>query len=162
VATDTVTGYIDNGSFSLITPTFISFADSSKAYVCSFKSHQVGIIDVSNQTMTGYIDQGAFSFSFPYYVSVTSDSAKWIVTNILESFKASIGDTATDTIVQQIDPLNDHPRQLAISADNSTAYLTNLGEDSVSILDLATDTLKGEVEGMDFPFNKPFSISIAP
>ncbi len=160
VASNTATGYINTGSFYLLTPSYVSFVDDTKAYVCFLNSNQVGIIDVAHGVMTGYVNPGPFSFVLPHRIMNISDSGRAIITNI-GSNQVIICAIDTDTVLGAAGPLN-NPRQMAISPDHSTVFIANKDGNSVSILNLATNTIEGIIDAAHYPFHVPIAISIAP
>jgi|SRR5579862_6853136 len=161
VATDTVTGIITDESVDLQQPTFINFINGSKAYASSLNSGQVIIIDVSSQTVTGVVDSGSFSFSLPFFVGATSDGATEILIDAGDT-QAFTWSPSTDSVSSASGTFTAAPRQFIITSDNTTAYVTDIGNNSVNTLDIASNTITGAVDDSSFSFNAPFAISISP
>jgi YVTN family beta-propeller protein len=160
VASDTIVAMVDTAAFPLDQPTYLNFISSTKAYVTSLNSSQVGIIDVVNQAMRGYVAPGSNSFSLPFSVLATSDGVQEVTMDPGVP-QALAWPPATDTVTNVVNGLNS-PRYFFISADNSEAFVTDLGTNNVYIVDLSSYTITGFFDGSVFPFNTPLAISISP
>ncbi len=160
VASDSVRGVVDNGAFFLNQPSYVNFIDNSKAYVTVLNSAQVGIIDVASAALTGFVNSGSHSFVSPFAILATSDGANEILIDP-GAQQAFTWASSTDTVANAVSGF-DYPIFFAISADNSTAYVTDLGANAVYIVDLSAYTITGSFDGSIFPFTAPFSISISP
>lgn len=160
VASDTVTGILDNNGFSLDQPCYMNVIDDTKGYVTSLNNSEVAIIDLNAQQITGLVNPGSFSFFLPFSLYATSDFA----TEFALDAGLAQGYTwpsSTDTVANASTGFS-APRFVAISADNSTAYVSDLGSNSVFMVDMASNTITGTVDGSVFPFNEPFAVSISP
>ena len=151
VATNTVTGVVENGNF--VAPSYMALTpNGSKVYVLN-GDNRVSIIDVATNTVTGIVDDG--NFSFPRGIAITPDGTKAYVSNATNS-TVSIIDVATDSVTGIVDGGNFFfPGGIALTS--TKAYVVN-ANDTVSIIDIATDTVMGIVD--EGNFNTPVGIAI--
>jgi YVTN family beta-propeller protein len=185
VATDTVIKCVENdyaeypnchfkGPFGIaITPMSVTPA---KAYVCNAGGKSVSVIDVATDTVikcveNDYAEYPNCPFYVPIAIAITPNGSKAYVCNLAGS--VSVIDVATDTVIKCVEndyaeyplcPFNE-PIAVAITPNGSKAYVCNSKGNSVSVIDVATDTVIKCVENdfAEYPncrFNMPFDIAI--
>lgn len=90
-------------------------------------------IDTQGLEITDVVRVGAV----PKYVAATHDGAKVLVTNWC-SMDMDVVDTKTAKVVSTIPLGGKHPRGIAISPDDSTAYVAIMGSDATVRVDLSS------------------------
>jgi YVTN family beta-propeller protein len=186
VATDTVIKCVENDyaeypncpfnePFAIaITPLSVTPA---KAYVCNAGGNSVSVIDVATDTVikcveNDYAEYPNCPFNEPFAIAITSNGKKAYVCNYAGN-SVSVIDVDTDTVIKCVEndyaeypncPFN-KPFDIAITLDGSTAYVCNFEGHSVTMIDVATDTVIGCVEPDNYPgcpFFAPSGIVITP
>ncbi|MEC4718082.1 cytochrome D1 domain-containing protein [Noviherbaspirillum sp. CPCC 100848] len=132
-----------------------AFAAGGKVYVADEESSTVSVIDTASFKKTGSIPVG----KNPHNVQVAPDGKLLWVTNDGEHDKASERpehegmpksehgtladagavwaiDTATDTVIAKI-PVGMHPAHVVVAQEGRLAYVTNGGENTVSVVDIS-------------------------
>jgi YVTN family beta-propeller protein len=156
-ASDTVVSTIDTSAFPIVQPTYISFVNNTTAYVTSLNSAQVGIIDVVNQVITGYVDSGPSDFILPFTVRGTSDGVKAVVVDV--GVSQALAWPASTNIVNNVVMGLSSPRFFVFSPDETTMYVSDIGTNSVYIIDLPSNSITGMIDDSLFPFDLPFALS---
>ena len=135
-------------------------ADGSRLYVALNQTNEVGIIDTATKAVMR-VKAG----TYPYTTVISADGRKVYVSNwggkipgpgdftdgqnpvivdsrtgIPVSGTVSVLDTASNTIVKQID-VGLHPTGMALSPGGDRVYVTNANSDTVSVIDTATDAV---------------------
>jgi len=86
----------------------------------------------------------------------------YVVNNLINT--VSIFDTTTNVVSGNVtdlaSPTFNIPEQIVATPDGSTAFVTNRGGNSVSVIDVATDKVTQEI--LDSSFNQPIAIAITP
>lgn len=123
--------------------------DGSHLYVADF-NHAVDVVDTATNTVAASVPLAAF----PSALAIAPDGAHLYVTEGIG--QVEVLDTATDTISTTI--AVPAPFRMAISPDGSFAYITNASNDTVSVLDLASNTLTATLTG----FSRPWAVAFAP
>ncbi|MDD9377218.1 hypothetical protein M8Z33_11130 [Streptomyces sp. ZAF1911] len=68
---------------------------------------------------------------------MTPDGRRLYVTDLLGT--VSVVDTATGKVIGAPIPVGRHPKDVVVSPDGRRAYVTNQGEDSMSVIDTSTN-----------------------
>ncbi len=151
-STDTVTGYVLNTSpSSFSAPEPVQFTpDGTKAYVGSYLSSSIVVIDAATNTISTVINDVAF----PRSIAFTPDGTKAYVTNNSAEGSVAIIDVATDTLSGLVTDLSPatfvYTDTVAILASGTTAYVSSPGTDEhgvISVIDVATNSVIGVVSG---------------
>jgi YVTN family beta-propeller protein len=136
-------------------------ADGSRLYVALNLTHEVGVIDTATLAIIKRVKAG----TYPYTAVMSADGKKVYVSNwggripgptdftdgqnpvlvdrrtgIPISGTVSVLDTATNTIVKQIE-VGLHPTGMALGPGGDRLYVTNANSDTVSVIATATDTV---------------------
>ncbi len=146
------------------------------AYVCNVDGNSVSIIDTNPNnsgtynTVIGTItDPDPSTFNGPVAIAITPNGNIAYVCNVngqsLSIIDTNFAHTQTyNTVIDVIKnsiPFN-NPYGIAITPDGTTGYVTNFNDNSVSIIDIATNTVTGFVTDTDSTFNHPQAIAITP
>jgi YVTN family beta-propeller protein len=132
--------------------------DGTRLYVALNQTNEVAVIDTATRTVTR-VKTG----TYPYTAVVSGDGKKVYVSNwggripgpgdftdgqnpvvvdrrtgIPSTGTVSVLDTATNTVVKQID-VGLHPTGMAVSPSGDRVYVTNANSDTVSAIDTASD-----------------------
>ncbi len=103
-------------------------------------------IDTATLEIVDVIEVGAV----PKYVAVTHDGATVLVTNWC-SMDLSVIDARRGTVTRTIPLGGDHPRGIAVSPDDQTAYVAIMGDDRTVAVDLASGTVRDFTDTGDGP-----------
>jgi len=160
IATNAVTGYLCSCCQNVNTPYFLSFIDNTSAYIGSWGSNQVLIATPSAGMLTGAVSVGSFPFSFPSNIAVTPDNSTALIIN--GQSQISICDVSTNTITGYVSGSFNGGFDIAITSDSSTAYVTNLNNGDISIVDISSGSVTGTVDTTSFPLESAYFISIQP
>ncbi len=145
IATNQVTGIVSNGNF--LGPISIALTpDGTKAYVTNLSNSTVSVIDVTTDTVTGLVLNP--NFNLPNDVAFAPDGSKAYVVNI--GGTVSIIDPSTDTVIGSVTGVFNTPAHIAFTPDGTKAYVTTPGDDTVTIVNVATDTVSGIVANGNF------------
>jgi YVTN family beta-propeller protein len=116
-------------------------------YVANLDDNTVSVIDTARNAVVATIPVGGF----PDGVAATPDGTRAYVTNGFDN-NVSVIDTASNTVVATI-PVGAAPDAIAITPDGTNsceqddrrhqplAYLTNAADDTVSVIDTASNTV---------------------
>jgi YVTN family beta-propeller protein len=110
----------------------------------------VSVIDAAAGTVVTTIAP----FSYPAAIAFTPDGVLAYVTNggINNGvFTVSVVDTASSTIVGNPITVDSFPNSIAITFDGKQAYVGNEGSSTVSVIDIAGNTVIATVSGMNSP-----------
>jgi gliding motility-associated-like protein len=110
----------------------ITSADSKTVYVNNQQSGNVSVIDVKSNKVTATITVGGT----PDGLCLSPDGSRLYVAN---STNVSVINTANNTVLSTITVNN--PTKLCTSLDGKTLYVTNFANNTVSFIDLATNTV---------------------
>ena len=155
----------------LLAATGSAHAAGKKVYVADEESNTVSIIDTSTLKTIGRVAVG----EEPHNVQVTPDGKLVWVTNNGEpaqknektpdAKKSKSGgmdmdstapgavwaiDTATDKVVAKV-PVGMHPAHVVVSGDGRTAYVTNGGDNTVSLVDTKANQVIANIPVGTFP-----------
>jgi YVTN family beta-propeller protein len=124
------------------------------AYVANVFSNDLSVIDTETQTISGSaIPVGPT----PIATAATPDGRTVLVANHGVGVNTvSVVDAATRIVTATI-AVGLRPHALAITPDGSKAYVANLSGDSLSVLDLTTNTVIGSITTQG-----PFAVAITP
>ena len=100
------------------------------------------------------------SFDEPFLSAITPDGSTLYVCNHGNNNTVNIINTATNTVTSTLSGFN-LIEGIAITPDGKTAYVSNNAGNSVSIIDIATNTVS-EVTDPKATFNGPIGIAITP
>ncbi len=112
--------------------------DGNRAYVANGDS--ISIIDTDANTEIATLP----GFDNPYLTVSPDGSHAYIIDSGLYS-RVSVLDTATSSVVAQLNPEGGYARAAVFSADSSRAYIQT--SSAVSIVDTSTSTIVATVEG---------------
>lgn len=121
-----------------------------QVYVPGFASNAVSVINTTTNTATQITDA---SFQNPTGAAVNPLPSRGFAYIVNYSFGNALGsvtliDTETNTVTASV-PVGKEPRYVAVTPDGNRAYVSNSGDNTVSVLDLTTspptvtDTLTG-------------------
>ena len=140
-----------------------AYAAAGSVYVADEGANTVTVIDAASFKMIGNIPVG----KGPHNVQVSPDG-KWVwVTNNGDAAKAAetmsskempkaehramaaagavwAVDTATGSVVAKV-PVGKHPAHVVVAGDGRTAYITNGGDNTVSVVDTAAQRVIGVI-----------------
>jgi YVTN family beta-propeller protein len=153
-STNTVTATIPVGNFPegvAVTP------DGGSVLVANNGSGTVSRIDTATNTVTTTVTTA----SFPSPIAITPDDRTAYVGEGAGLAGAGVQpiEVATNTVGASV-PTGHQPNSIAIAPDGSTAYVANFVGGSVSVVDLATNTVTATLSGA--PLATPTTIAITP
>ncbi len=168
ITTNMVTGFLtgfDN-------PVAVAIAaDGATAYVVNYGGGSVSMIDVATDTFIGLVGDEVDSFDAPTAIAITPDGTKAYVANdgylsfvvIIDLVKSSMSYNTVIGVVTDTDHTMDSPTAIAITLDGTIAYVTNQNNNTVTIINVATDTVIGTVRDCTLipTFNTPKAIALA-
>ena len=129
-ATNTVVASIAVGSSPL---GLAVSADGTRVYVANEISTYISVIDTASNTVTT-IGIGSPSFD----VAFSPDGTRAYATNNSVGSTVSVINTATNTVETTIN-VGAGPTDVVFSPDGARAYVTNFFDDTVSVIDTATN-----------------------
>jgi len=125
------------------------------AYVTNYGSANVSVINTSTNTVVATITVGIS----PTSVAITPNGLYAYVTNSnLASNSVSVINIFTNTVVATISNVGPEPWNIAITPNGLYAYVTNFGRNSVSLVNISTNT---EVEDITVG-TSPVAVAITP
>ncbi len=114
--------------------------DGNKLYAADSLHNTVSVIDVSTRRVTKVMDVA----TGPRFVAITPDGSKVLVSNFgsrdLDGNTLTIIDSASDEVVETLS-VGAQPFAIAITPDNNKALVVNAVDDSVSVIDLKTNSI---------------------
>jgi YVTN family beta-propeller protein len=128
--------------------------DNAFAYVANRGADVVQVIDLSTNTSVNTITVG----DYPTGVAVTPDGNKVISTNANDNSISIIDLSGASPVVSTVSAgIGVSPWGVAIKPDGTQAYIANRGpmNGSMSILDLATNTIVDEITDADLQARAP-------
>lgn len=164
--TNAVTGIVtDQSPATLQDPHRIVITpDGSSAYVANLGNNRVTVIDVASDTVIQAIPIGDNLNSLD--IAITPDGSKIYVTNpgrAIGQGRVTVIDNATRSVARIVaDGGNsfDQPASIILTPNGNKAYVTNRGNNTVSIIDTATDRVTGVIAHASF--EQPYKIAITP
>jgi YVTN family beta-propeller protein len=183
-ATNTVIGTVDNGSYVLDHPTDVTFNagtlvnvsipnpllggaitiglpnatnNSTIAYVNTSTYDKIFLINVATGKIAGVVDDSLAPFGTP--LSLSSSSSGSVACNFTTN-EVSIINPTTNRVSAKVAGAFDAPIRVCITPGNTTAYVTNLGNNTVTVINLLTGLALGVVNDSSFPFHTPYAIDI--
>jgi YVTN family beta-propeller protein len=159
-ATNTVTGYVNDVVHPFVVPFMVGWSGSTKAYISDINNGLEGFINVVvGNAVIGTVSTIGFpSFAEPANILEGPDGTMYIVdtgnNNVYEV------DPTMDKVTRIFTGTFSAPVGLSITTDNTTAYVANSMNNTVSIVDLATRMQTGIVDATSFPFFEPFQTQI--
>ena len=167
VATGAVVGTVNNDQYPFNIP-FASavLIDGTKAYVCNINSGTVSVINTQTNTVTGYIVNSSsqtYQFNQPHSVAFSPDGTKAYIAsqygNGQENGFVAVVDVSTNQVTATIEN-SWNPTSLAFSPDGAIAYVCDYTGNSVTAIDVQTDTIIGLISNANF--NNPYSATFCP
>lgn len=167
LTTNTVTGYVDNGTFSIVHPIDVVITpDGQKAYVVSDSLNQVTVIDVATNKIIKKVDDTSFPFNAPVIAHIALANNTFAYVTNEGGDNVSVIDIATDRVIQY---LNDSgfpfalPIGIEVSLDGTIGLVVNFNGSfgqEVSIFSPAAQAVIGYVDPNGFPFGKPLIVQV--
>ncbi|MCX5922741.1 MAG: YncE family protein [Candidatus Dependentiae bacterium] len=158
---NTITGIVSDPDNVIASPTGLAItSDGLTAYVISYCSSRISIIDISTNTVTGIVSDPGTTLSRPHAIAITPNNATAYVVNSGNN-TVSILDIATNTITGTvIDGTFCNPIDVAITPDGTTAYVVNNTNNSVSKINVATNLVTQTITSEHL--NLPIDVAISP
>jgi YVTN family beta-propeller protein len=131
--------------------------DGTRAYVTNAGDNTVSVIDTAKNTVMATIPV----VGEPQSIAITPDGKHGYITNVFDN-TVSVIDTAKNTVVAKI-PVGDEPSGIAITPDANhspehdngsrrpLAYVTNVLDNTVSVIDTASNTVVDTIPVGDVP-----------
>jgi YVTN family beta-propeller protein len=126
--------------------------DGRKVYVANTISNTVSVIDTTTNAVIATIPVGIS----PQGVTVTPDGSKVYVTN--STGTVSVINTTTNAVVSAI-PVGSFPFGVAVTPDGRKVYVANDFDNTVSVIDTATNTVIG---GPITVGSNPIGVAVTP
>jgi 40-residue YVTN family beta-propeller repeat len=115
--------------------------DGKKTYVTCSLGNTIDVIDNSNfEIINRIVDK---DFDFPHGLGINKEGVLYVASTY--SSKVFFIDTATDQIVNCIDTGEVHSHMVALTPDEKTIYVPNIGSDNISILSADTQFITGVI-----------------
>lgn len=159
-ATNAVTGYVNDVVHHFVTPVLIGWSGSTKAYISDLGPGGAGFVNVVvGNAVTGPVSTTGFPhFSQPLNIVEGPDGTIYIADFVNNN--VYLVDPTTDAVKATLTGTFSAPLGIGITSDNKTAYIANSGNNTVSIVDVATKTQTGLVDASAFPFFAPYQLQI--
>lgn len=136
-------------------PILVEFTpDGTRAYISNFFGNTVSVIERESNTVISTIPVGEFPFGIAIgntpvgtriYVANSGSLSSGNTVSVIDADPNSLTyNTVIDTITVGIVPID-----LAITPDGLSVYVTNAGDNTVSIIDTATNTVKTVIAGIE-------------
>jgi len=122
------------------------------AYVTNFNGNSVSVIDLSERSVRvigGTADQANLIANPVGVVANSTGTTVYLVENGTD--QVAVIDVASNTVTGRIDVGSD-PRGIDITADDAVLAVSNFGDNSISIIDLATSNVN-TVTGIEGPLS---------
>lgn len=157
-ATNAVTGYINDAVHAFVSPVLVGWSGSTKAYVSNLGTGGMGFVNVVvGNAVTGPVS-GIPLVSQPVNIVEGPDGFMYITDTT--NHTVYLVDPTTDAVIATLSGTFSAPLGIGFSLDNKTAYIANSGNNTVSIVDIASRTQTGVVDASAFPFFVPYQIGI--
>jgi len=131
--------------------------DGTLVYVGNPIAGEVVIVDTTTNTVSGSI-----TVINPFGIAVRPDGAFLYVVQNTPSNSVAVFDTSTNALVATI-PVginpNPNPFHITMTIDGAFAYVTNQSDDTISVIDTATNTVATTIDPAG---NGPFEIAMTP
>ncbi|MEQ8189271.1 MAG: carboxypeptidase regulatory-like domain-containing protein [Candidatus Eremiobacterota bacterium] len=129
--------------------------DGKKVYVANQNSGNVSVVDTGTKQVVATIPT---DFS-PVRVAITPDGKKALVTNkgTGNGGSVSVIDTMTNSVIGTL-PMGKDPIGISISRDGKMAYVANSGSDTITMINLASNSVMGST--LPFPKGKPMDVVV--
>ena len=164
LASNTVVATIPVGTQFISEPLGVAItSDGTYAYVANSGDNTISVIDTARNTVMSTIPVG----HAPFGVAITPDGTHAYVTNARDN-TVSVIDTASNTTVATI-PVGQFPEGVAITTEGfhpyedddrrhqPLAYVTNFFENTVSVIDTASNTVVTTIPVGGEPFGVAFT-----
>ena len=165
---------IGNVSGVFDAPYDIAFTpDGTKAYVVSFSSNSVNVINAQTDAVIESVDPQSFPFNDPTSIVIMPDGMKAYVVNqhgnnvsIIDIDSSSATYNKVVGYVVDVNSLlsGQSLEGIAITPDGTRAYVVNqlLSSSAVVIIDAINDIVTGAVDENGYPFDQSIAIAISP
>lgn len=122
-------------------PIDIAVSPSGFPFITNFSNATISIIDPSIMVTTKIFPVGSI---FPIGIAITSDGTKAYVVNAVGPKNVKVINLSTNTIIATINS-GTQSLGVAIAPNNSKAYVTNTMQNTVSVINTATNTITANV-----------------
>lgn len=158
ISIDTSTNTLKNGILLHhgSKPTAIAVAPSGLAYATNFSNSTISIIDPTSMQLSENFPVGSI---FPINLAISPNGTRAYVVNAVGPKNVKAIDLSTNTVVATINS-GTQSLGVAITPDSSTAYVTNTLQNTVSVINTATNTVTATISLAANSF--PRGIAIAP
>jgi YVTN family beta-propeller protein len=159
---DNTVSVIDTSTFSVVSTIAVSptplagvaSPDGATLYVASYGF--VSVIDTAAGAVTKTLPLNAVFLGLldaitPQAAAITPDGSRVYITGKGGNSQVSVIDTHTNSITAMIPFGTDFITAIAISPDGKKAYVVDGNTNLISIIDTATDTIRGTVDAGSFP-----------
>lgn len=155
--TNSIPGIVNDPNTLLNEVSFIAFTpDGKKAYAANPTINTISYIDVTTNTVQGNVGGGTF-FNVNS-LAITPDGTKLYA--IVYSGHVYVIDTATNTFLHSVSGTFVGSGFMAISPDGTTGYVANSNINTISVIDIATDTVTQTIT--DTSIMSPYSLALTP
>lgn len=129
--------------------------DGKKVYVANQNSGNVSVVDTATKQVVATVPVDYC----PVRVAITPDGKKALVTNKGSGNGGSVSviDTMTNSVIGTL-PMGKDPIGISISRDGKMAYVANSGSDTISMINLASNSVMGST--LPFPNGKPMDVVV--
>jgi YVTN family beta-propeller protein len=158
-ATNKATGYVNDVVNPFVRPLIIGWSDSTKAYIGDLGVGPGFVNVVVGNSVTGTVSTTGFPpFDQPLNIVEGPDGTMYITDFVNNN--VYLVDPTTDAVTATFTGTFSAPLGIGITTDNKTAYIAKSGNDTVSIVDVATQTQTAVVDASSFPFFVPYQLQI--
>jgi YVTN family beta-propeller protein len=161
-ATNTATGYVNDVVNPFVRPLLVGWSGSTKAYISDLNTGPgSGFVNVVvGGAVTGTVDTTGFpAFSQPVNIYEGPDGMIYITDNLNNNIYEV--NHLTDKVIHVFTGTFSAPLGIVVTLDNTTAYVANSGNNTVSIVDVATRMQTGVINVSGFPFFVPYQLALA-
>jgi len=137
----------------------ISFSGTGNTYTWTNDTPTIGLPASGTGNISAFTAVNNGSTPITATVTVTPQpSPGYAYIDFYTSNIVNVVNTQTGTVVANNLPVGINPAGIAISPDGSKVYVANAGASSISVIDIATNTVTATIAGG----SKPFSLVISP
>ena len=144
-ATNTITATLPESVTGQTSPGVAISPDGTKLYVLVVSNtNAVDVINTATDKVTATISLGN-GLNFPTDMAISPDGSKLYVPQFSDPGTVAVIDTATNTVSTTITGLGNDPQGVAISPDGTHLYVTNGNDNTVSVINTATDAVTATI-----------------